>query len=299
MAREAPGGRSRVLPRVLTAASLVLLAAAIPSAGFAVGDARDDQYRTADFDLRSGKIAPSAAQRAMVRRLHANATWSSFGTPSTLIRHRGHLGRVNGTATAAARRWLAAHRGLFRLDSAAELGRGQVAALGRNGRAVTFRQRAGSSPLLDGGLVTVALRRAKAGSWNVVFVSSSLAGRLQIAGSRRIDAKDAWRRAARSVGHTVSGVDSLRTAANGWTFMRADGLSGLQSVRAGLLPSPHAGLIPAYETVVYDELAGDLQSYRLIVDARTGRVLLRQSTVDHAVDNPRWKVFPGHSAGRV
>ena len=297
MAREAPGGRSRVLPRVLTAASLVLLAAAIPSAGFAVGDARDDQYRTADFDLRSGKIAPSAAQRAMVRRLHANATWSSFGTPSTLIRHRGHLGRVNGTATAAARRWLAAHRGLFRLDSAAELGRGQVAALGRNGRAVTFRQRAGSSPLLDGGLVTVALRRAKAGSWNVVFVSSSLAGRLQIAGSRRIDAKDAWRRAARSVGHTVSGVDSLRTAANGWTFMRADGLSGLQSVRAGLLPSPHAGLIPAYETVVYDELAGDLQSYRLIVDARTGRVLLRQSTVDHAVDNPRWKVFPATPLG--
>ena len=59
MAREAPGGRSRVLPRVLTAASLVLLAAAVPSAGFAVGDARDDQYRTADFDLRSGKIAPS------------------------------------------------------------------------------------------------------------------------------------------------------------------------------------------------------------------------------------------------
>ena len=26
--------------------------------------------------------------------------------------------------------------------------------------------------------------------------------------------------------------------------MRADGLSGLQSVRAGLLPSPRAGLIP-------------------------------------------------------
>jgi extracellular elastinolytic metalloproteinase len=297
MARQAPGGRSRGLVRVLTAASLVLLAAAVPSAGLAVGDVRDDHYRTADFDLRTGKIAPSSAQRAMVRRLRASATWSRFGTPSTLIRHRGHLGRVNGTATAAARRWLAAHRGLFRLDSAAGLGRGQVSALGRNGRALTFRQLAGSSPLLDGGLVTVALRRVKAGSWNVVFVSSSLAGRLQIAGSRRIDAKDAWRRAARSVGHDVSGVDSLRTAANGWTFMRAGGLSGLQSVRAGLLPSPRAGLIPAYETVVYDEVAGDLESYRLVVDARNGRVLLRQSTVDHAADNPVWKVFEASPIG--
>ena len=169
----------------------------------------------------------------MVRTLRATATWSRFGTPSTLIRHRGSLGRVNGTAAAAARRWLAAHRVLFRLDSAARLGRGQIASLGRKGRAVTFRQRVGSSPLLDGGLVTVALRRAKPGSWNVVFVSSSLAGRLQVAGSRRIEAKDAWRRAARSVGHSVSGVDSLREDANGWTFMRADGLSGLQSVRAG------------------------------------------------------------------
>ena len=79
--------------------------------------------------------------------------------------------------------------------------------------------------------------------------------------------------------------------------MRADGLSGLQSVRAGLLPSPRAGLIPAYETVVYDEVAGDLESYRLIVDARNGRVLLRQSTVDHAADNPAWKVFPSYPLG--
>ena len=79
--------------------------------------------------------------------------------------------------------------------------------------------------------------------------------------------------------------------------MRADGLSGLQSVRAGLLPSPRAGLIPAYETVVYDEVAGDLESYRLVVDARNGRVLVRQSTVDHAADNPVWKVFQASPIG--
>jgi hypothetical protein len=52
--------------------------------------------------------------------------------------------------------------------------------------------------------------------------------------------------------------------------------------------------VPAFETVVHDEVAGDLQSYRLIVHGRTGRILLRESTVDHAADNPVWKVFPAY-----
>jgi extracellular elastinolytic metalloproteinase len=294
MARNPSGGRARRRRRGFAAAIVALIAVAVPSGGFAVGDVHDNHATAKDFDARTGKIAPTKAQRAAVRSLRATATWNSFGTPSTLIRHRGTLGRVRGTtAASAARRWVAAHRVVFRLASTAGLAQGPVARLGRAGRAVTFRQRA-ASPMLDGGLLTVALRRAKAGSWDVVFASSSLASGLQQAGSRRIAASDAWLRAARSVGHRVSSVGAGRTAANGWTFMRAGGLSGLQSVRAGLLPTPRSGLVPAYEAVVYDEVAGDLDSYRMIVDAQSGRILLRQSTVDHAADNPAWKVFPAY-----
>jgi hypothetical protein len=160
---------------------------------------------------------------------------------------------------------------------------------------VIFRQVVAGGTFLNDGLVTVALRRGKAArSWTVVFVSSSLTPNLRVAGRAALGAEQAWLRAARSVGHRVRDVLQLRTAETGWTLMQADGLSGLQSVRAGVLPTPRAGLIPAYETVVRDETAGELESYRLVVDARSGRVLMRQSTVDHAVDNPRWKVFPAY-----
>jgi hypothetical protein len=296
MARQFLGGRAGVFRRLLATAALVLVAAALPSAGQAVGDVRDDHNATRhDFDLRSGKTAPTAAQRAIVRRLGAAATWNSFGTPSTLIRHRGSLGRVEGrTARTAARSWLGAHRALFRLGSVAELRTVAVAPIGRAGRAVTFRQRAGSAPLLDGGLVTVALRRDAARKWRVVFVSSSSTGTQRVSSGRRLTATEAWRLAARSVGHDVGSVTAPRAGGNGWSFMRAGGLSGLQSVRAGLVPTSRAGLVPAYETVVYDQVAGDLKSYRMIVDARSGRILLRQSTVDHAADNPAWKVFPAY-----
>ena len=295
MARNFLGGRARPW-RALAPAALILLAVALPSAGHAVGDVRDTNGdRLSDFDLRAGKLSPTAAQRADVRRLRASATWNAFGTPRTLIRHRGSLGRVQGrTAAVAARRWLAANSALFRLDSVSGLRLGPTAPLGRRGRAVIFRQVAGGTPLLNDGLATIALRRAAPGSWNVIFVSSSLTPNLRVSGRAAIGADQAWLRAARSVGHKVSDLLRLRTAETGWTFMQADGLSGLQSIRSGVLPTVRSGLVPAYETVVRDDTAAGLESYRLVVDARNGRVLMRQSTVDNAVDNPAWKVFPAY-----
>jgi extracellular elastinolytic metalloproteinase len=296
MARNFLGGRA-CLWRAVAPVALILLAVGLPSAGFAVADVRDSHRDSvSNFDLRAGKLSPTAAQRATVKHLRASATWNRFGTPSTLIRHRGSLARVQGRSAAeAARRWFAANSTLFRLSSVAGLRLGPTAPLGRRGRAVTFRQVADGTPFLNDGLVTVALRRGKAaGSWNVIFVSSSLTPNLRVAGRSAIGADQAWLRAARSVGHKVSDILRLRTASSGWTFMQADGLSGLQSIRPGVLPTARGGLVPAYETVVRDEVAGELKSYRLIVDARSGRVLLRESTVDHAVDNPRWKVFPAY-----
>ena len=205
MARNFLSGRARPW-RALAPAALVLLAVALPSAGHAVGDVRDTHGDSlSDFDLRAGRLSPTAAQRAGVRRLRASATWNAFGTPSTLIRYRGSLGRVQGrTAAVAARRWLAANAGLFRLGSVSELRLGPTAPLGRRGRAVIFRQVAGRRPLLNDGLATVALRQAAPGAWNVIFVSSSLTPNLRVAGRATIGADQAWMRAARNVGHKVS-----------------------------------------------------------------------------------------------
>ena len=197
------------------------------------------------------------------------------------------LGRVKGTATAAARRWLAAHRGL-----PAGLGRRARPGPGCGARpqaAVTFRQRAGSSPLLDGGLVTVALRRAKAVVERrlcLVVARRTSADR----GQRMIDAKDAWRRAARSVGHRLR----RRQPANGCERLDVH----VPTVCPGSRASGVGSCLAARraDTGVRDRRLrrgrrrpGELSARP---DARNGRVLLRQSTVDHAADNPCGRCFP-------
>jgi hypothetical protein len=61
--------------------------------------------RPSELDVRTGSIAPTAAQRSDARSLQADVAWNQFGTPSTLVRPGGALGAtVDGaTATAAAR----------------------------------------------------------------------------------------------------------------------------------------------------------------------------------------------------
>jgi extracellular elastinolytic metalloproteinase len=292
MARTCPGGRAR-LWRVVTPVALILLAVALPSAGHAVGDVRDAQHQElSDLDARGRAVAPSAAQRALARTLHAGVSWNTYGTPQSIYRTGGFLGRPQaGTAAAAARGWLAAHKRLFRLDSLAGLRLVRGSAIGRNGHVVIFRQLIGGSPLVEGGLATVGLRRVGK-RWAVVHVSSTLTGENTIRGSTRLGAKEAWLRAARSVGHRVAGLVELRTNMQGYTLMRASGLDGVQTVRRALVALPKVGVVPAFETVVEDQSSGDTKAYRIIVDARTGKVVLRRSLVQHLSDNPRWGAFP-------
>lgn len=278
--------------RVVAPVALAALAAVVPSASFAVADVRDSEGLR-DFDARQGRVAPSAGQKAAVRKLRADVSWNRFGTPQSLIRHRGYLARgvKGGTAAAAARNWLAANQRLFRLDSADALRLALSVPLGKSGRAVTFRQRAGGAPLVNDGLVTVTLRRGKdAGAWRIVHVSSSLVGDRGIAGRAQLRPEQAWLRAARSAGSDAARVLRLRTS-GGWTYLRAPGLEGTQSIRSGVLPTPRAGLVPAFEAVVEDQSGAEHALSRLVVDARSGKVLMRQSLVDHAADNPVWEVF--------
>jgi hypothetical protein len=78
---ERSGGK---LGSVLVALAAVLLLA--PSATAVIG--RDV---LGDVDKRSGRVAPTAAQRQVVSGMGAEATWNDFGTPASLIKHGGYL----------------------------------------------------------------------------------------------------------------------------------------------------------------------------------------------------------------
>ncbi len=237
MARNCPGGRAR-LWRAVTPVALILLAVALPSAGHAVGDVRDAQHRElSDLDARGGAVAPSAAQRALARRLRAGVSWNTYGTPQSIYRASGFLGRPQAaTAAAAARGWLAAHKRLFRLDSLAGIRLVRGTAIGRNGHVVIFRQVVGGAPLVEGGMATVGLRRVGK-RWAVVHVSSTLTAETTIRGSARLGAKEAWLRAARNVGHRVARVVDLRTNMQGYTLMRALGSRRRADRAAGACPA--------------------------------------------------------------
>jgi extracellular elastinolytic metalloproteinase len=280
--------------RVIAPVFLLLLAAALPSAGYAVGEIREAYGEgLTDFDTRTGQVQPSAAQRRAAKGLGAAVTWNRNGTPATLLAKRGSLAvGLRGDAVTAARSFLRAHRGLFRLHSVAGIRHERTTRLGRYGRAVEFSQRIGGLPAPEA-LVTIALRNAKTG-WRVVFVSGSLTGDPTLASGARISARDAVFRAARSVGDASSLADVQRLRTRGsWSVMSLQGVPGQQ--RARLIATPTArGTIPAYQTLIVGMVTGTESAYELIVDARSGRILSRQSLVDNLADNPRWKVFPAY-----
>ncbi len=68
-----------------------------------------------DLDNRSGSLEPTAQQRQMVTNMGAIAEWSSFGTPSSVVKPNGYL----ATGLSRARR----------KDGCTELGRLESGAL--------------------------------------------------------------------------------------------------------------------------------------------------------------------------
>jgi extracellular elastinolytic metalloproteinase len=288
-------GRTRFRCKTLLPVALLALAASIPSASFAVADVRDaHDHELTDFDARRGTVAPTAAQRALVRDLRASVSWNRFGTPQSLIRYGRHLARgVPGkTAAAAASRWIAANRGIFRLRSTAGLELRLNSPLGRRGRVLTYVQRIGGLSAAEGGMLTVVVRRANRG-WNVTYVSSTVTPDTTVAGRVRLSARDALVRAARNAGLKISLGDVSRIGkGRGWSLMEAAGLDGPQRAKLVAFPTPNAGPIRAYETIATDLRDGEPVAVSSIVDAQTGKVLMRANLVDHAADNPKWDVFP-------
>ena len=252
-----------------------------------------------ELDSRTATLAPTEAQVAAVERLGAEVRWNEFGTPQSLVKHGGFLATNlrAGSASEAARSWIDANRGLFRLSSLAGLKlQSDVALEGSDGHAVVFRQRVGGLATATGGVLVVGVVGGAKRGWDVAYVSSEVTGDTTLAGTSELSSVEAWVASAQKVGEEVS-TDDVRVAGRekGWTILDVEGFDQPQSVRAAAFPTPKGGPVRAYETTVLETpVNGQIEGYWQVIDADTGAVLFRESIVDHAADNPTWEVFPAY-----
>ena len=65
-------------------------------------------------------------------------------------------------------------------------------------------------------------------------------------------------------------------------------------MKKAVFATPHNGSRAAYDATVTTNADGNLDSYQVIVAAKTGKLLYRQSQVDNIADNPTW-LAPRHS----
>ena len=273
----------------LAALTAALAVAAIPSSAGAVATILDQPVGLPDIDAREGTIAPTAAQERLAEGLGAHASWNRFGTPQSLVNYGGYLGsRPAGSATDAARAWVRANRGLFKLSDA------DVSALelvsdspltGTAGHAVIFSQTFGGLEAAQDGMITVGIN-----SQGVFYASSSATGSQAAPAAATLSPTQAWRAAAANTGLAggSSSVSNVREA-GGWTTFTASGLTtpldprgkGPIGQRARLVAFPtDGGVRAAYETIVLDVDETGPKGYKSFVDARTGEVLFRQNAVE-------------------
>jgi extracellular elastinolytic metalloproteinase len=295
------GGRSRLsgFRLLLVALGVMAMIALMPASTLGVVQITEvDGDGLPDFDSRTATVEPTAASLAAVRNLGATARWSELGTLQSLVRHGGFLaaGIRAETPSDAARTWLGANKPLLGSALVASLEVARDATLvGTRGHAVVFRQTAGGLPVSPGGTLTVGVLGAGKSRWHIAYVSSSAALDTSVRGVAALSAADAWGRAAGAIGKKVA-ASKLRVTGRsaGWTQLAVSGFDGPQLVRAVGFPTPKRGILRAYETYVGPDSSGDVEAYRQFVDAATGKILYRENAIDHATDNPAWKVFPAY-----
>jgi extracellular elastinolytic metalloproteinase len=237
------------------------------------GDPLPAEY--AEKDNRPGAVAPTAPQRSQLARSTVTARWNRFGTPAALTAPSGELaGGLSADPETAARQYLGRSRGVFGLaqgsvDALETVGKNRVG----KGSVVLLRQRFGKLPAAHDGLVAVAVKDG-----SVLHVTSSLT-----------------RDAGTPLAPRLSGADALRAASSDAGIPARQ--IGSQRVRLVAVPMPGAAPRAAYEVVLMSRSVEHPLAYTTYVDARTGKVLVRENLVDFAEDNPQWKVFPATPPG--
>jgi hypothetical protein len=85
-------------------AGVLALALGLPASAGAAAHILPGQSGLKDLDTRTGRLAPTAAQKQEVASLGARAEWNRYGTPASLIADDGFLGAVSaGSAATVAR----------------------------------------------------------------------------------------------------------------------------------------------------------------------------------------------------
>jgi extracellular elastinolytic metalloproteinase len=294
----------------------------------------EDSDAPGDRDARPGSLAPTAVQQRAAAGLGAKARWNQFGTPRSLFNRTGYLSgpRPGADPVAVARDWVRAHAGLFRLDAAETAALRLVAnnalyespdnrrmmhglkPLARDAdlpHVVLFHQSFGGVEAGNDGQLTVGLDRSN----RVTYVSSSVTGDTRVTNTERLGLADAWRVAAADIGWAlpkgtaINVLDGVK--AGPLNVLQVAGVKDRQYGRLVALPTPRDGVRLAFEVDVMDNshlgdtghfASGEPVGYVSWVDAETGKVLLRQNSVDHfsagglpaqvPLPDPRWKIFP-------
>jgi extracellular elastinolytic metalloproteinase len=264
-----PSRRARCLA-VTGTASAVLLALAPTLPSFAAQDAaprgpavdvQGEQRGHADVDRR-GRASSTAAQRAAGK---GNARFGALGTPAVVVDPGKPLATgLPADPEAAARAYLARERALFGL-SQEQVDALEVVAVNPLGKgaAVLLRQVFGDLRTAHDGLVSVGVVGG-----TVVSVTSSLTKGSAQPQPARLTPQQA--------------TEVVRRAAGGANVLGEPELVAL--------PVPD-GARSAYQVVTGPDGEGEAEGYTTYVDAVTGEVLLREDLVDHAADDPTWKVF--------
>ncbi len=300
--------------RLLTATAGVLATAMIPALSFLPADAAtltraaasapsapstedaltigDPVAALADVDLQ-GTAAPTSAQQQAANQLgKVDVRWNSLGTPASILPTSGNLGAAPGNPATGARAWLSSHAAVLGISptqvGALELVSSQQLT-GTSARAVLFRQRFGTLPAATGGLVTVGVARGR-----VHYVSSSLTRATTTqAPAATLTPLQGWLAAAANVGHPIPAADLARITSrvtDGWTRLVVPGFAQKQLVRLRALGMANGAVRPVLEANVVDVSAGQASAFTVLVDARTGQVLVRRNQVDNAAYN---NVFTG------
>ena len=274
-------------------------AATLPSAVSTAPGARtlgDPVTGLSDVNLQ-GSAAPTAAQKQAADSLgKVDLRWNDLGTPASILPRSGSLGSAPGEPAAAARTWLSAHATLLGLtaEQVADLKHLSSQKLaGSKARAVIFRQEFGGVPAATGGLVTVGLANGR-----VHYVSSSLTrATTSSVPAATLTPLQGWLAAAKDVGRTVPAGDLAKITsrvADGWTRLAVPGFAQAQLVRPRALGMADGSVRPVFEANVVDVSNGDAAAYTVLVDAASGKVLVRRNQVDNAVYN---NVFTGTITG--
>ncbi|WP_372736566.1 M36 family metallopeptidase, partial [Nocardioides sp.] len=237
----------------------------------------------ADLDLRGVTSATTAQRKAAAALNVQDVRWNQFGTPASLLPRSGSLGKATSADPAtAARAWLRKNAAVLGI-SAAQVDGLDLVSVSKfsqsNARAVLFRQRFGDLVAATGGMVTVGVANGQ-----IAYVSSSLNKTSASPVAAQLSPIQAWLKAAANVDRAVPAAkvaDITSSVSNGFTRLRVPGFAQEQQVRLRALAMADGSVRPVFESNVVHSLGADVLAYTSMVDAVTGKVLLRRNQVDN------------------